>query len=128
MNLQTEVTRKQSTPSLQKNKHFLPPVRKGYVCVSGGKKCPFFGNLAWFTFLSPPFWDSPFWFITDENNTGSIAQKICKKLITCSSRRNLILTWVNPNYRRCTFDCFHIASQILQTIYFCYQLFQNYKI
>ena len=31
-----------------------------YVCVSGGKKFCFFGNLAYFVFLKYPFWDSLF--------------------------------------------------------------------
>ena len=34
-------------------------------CVSGGKKCLFFGNLACFVFLKHPFWDLPFCLITD---------------------------------------------------------------
>ena len=34
-----------------KNKHFLPPP---YVCVSGGKKCLFFGNFGVLCFLKTP--------------------------------------------------------------------------
>ena len=45
MNLKTGVTRKQSTTNFQKNKHFLPSDTHTYVCVSGGKKCSFFGKL-----------------------------------------------------------------------------------
>ena len=53
------VSRKQSTPNFPKNKDFLPPDTHTYVirkkkakgkitrnvCVSGGKKCSFFGNF-----------------------------------------------------------------------------------
>ena len=36
MNLKTGFSRKQSTPNLPKNEHFLPPDTQTYVCVSGG--------------------------------------------------------------------------------------------
>ena len=45
MNLKTGVSRKQSTPNFQKNKHFLRPDTRTYVCISGGKKCLFFGKF-----------------------------------------------------------------------------------
>ena len=50
-NLKTGVSRKQSTPKFPKNKHFLPHT---YVCVSGGKKCLFFGNFGVLCFLETP--------------------------------------------------------------------------
>ena len=61
------VSRKQSTPNFLKNEHFLPPDTHTYVCVSVGKKCLCVpgGTLACFVFLKYPFWDSPFWLITD---------------------------------------------------------------
>ena len=37
-----------------------------YAHVSGGKKCSFSQNLACFTFLLPPFWDSLFYLIADK--------------------------------------------------------------
>ena len=37
--------RKQSIPNFPKNEHFLPPDMHLYVCISGGKKCSFFGKL-----------------------------------------------------------------------------------
>ena len=52
--LKTGVSRKQSTPNFPnfpKNRHFLPP---GYVCVSEGKKCPFFGKFDVLCFLETP--------------------------------------------------------------------------
>ena len=42
---QKEVTRIQSTPNFPKKEHFLPPDTHTYVCVSGCKKCSFFGTL-----------------------------------------------------------------------------------
>ena len=38
-------------PKFPKNKHFLPPDMHTYVCVSGGKKCLFFGNFGVLCFL-----------------------------------------------------------------------------
>ena len=35
------------------------------MCVSGSKKCSFFGKLAVLSFLLPPFLDTPFCLITD---------------------------------------------------------------
>ena len=37
-----------------KNKHFLPPDRHTYGCVSGGKKCSFFGKFGALCFLETP--------------------------------------------------------------------------
>ena len=48
------VSRKQSTPKFPKNKPFLPPDTHTYVCVSGGKKCLFFGNFGVLCFLKTP--------------------------------------------------------------------------
>ena len=55
-NLKTGVSRKQSSSNFPKNRHFL--------CISGGKKCSFFGKLGVRCFLAL-FWDSPFCLITD---------------------------------------------------------------
>ena len=55
--LKTGVSRKQSTPKLPKNKHFLPPDTHTHVCVScvsGSKKCLFFGNFGVLCFLETP--------------------------------------------------------------------------
>ena len=41
------------------------PLIRAHVRVSGGKKCSFSENLAYFIFLKHPFWDLPFWLITD---------------------------------------------------------------
>ena len=46
-----EVTRKQRMLNFPKNGHFLPPDTHTYVCVSGGKKCPFFGKFGVLCFL-----------------------------------------------------------------------------
>ena len=53
-NLKTGVSRKQSTPNFSKNEHFLPPDTYTYVCVSGGKKCSFFGKFGVLCFLETP--------------------------------------------------------------------------
>ena len=45
------VSKKQSTPNVPKNKHFLPPDKHAYVCVSGSKKCSFYGKFAALCFL-----------------------------------------------------------------------------
>ena len=50
----TGVSRKQSTPNFPKNQDFLPPDMYTYVCVSGGKKCSFFGNLGVLCFFETP--------------------------------------------------------------------------
>ena len=54
MNLKIGVSRKQSLPNFPKNKHFLPPDTHTYVCVTGGKKCSFFGKSGVFCFLETP--------------------------------------------------------------------------
>ena len=49
------VTRKQSKPNFPKKQHFLPPdTQKTYVCVSGAKKCSFFGKFGELCFLVTP--------------------------------------------------------------------------
>ena len=53
-NLKTGVSRKQSTPNFPKSKHFLPPDTHTYVCISGGKKCLFFGKFGMLCFLETP--------------------------------------------------------------------------
>ena len=45
------VSKKQSTPNFPKNEHFLPPNAHAYVCVSGGKKCSFYGKFDVLCFL-----------------------------------------------------------------------------
>ena len=54
MNLRTGVSRKQSVPNSPKNEHFLPPDTHTNVCVSGGKKCSFFGKFGVLCFLETP--------------------------------------------------------------------------
>ena len=54
VNLRTGVSRKQSTPNFPKNEHFLPPDTHTFVCVSGGKKCSFFGEFGTLCFLETP--------------------------------------------------------------------------
>ena len=51
---QNGVSRKQSTSNFPKNEHFLPPDTHTYVCVSGGKKCSFFGKFDMLCFLETP--------------------------------------------------------------------------
>ena len=53
-NIKTGVSRRQSTSKFPKNKHFLPPDTHTCVCVSGGKKCLFFGNFDVLCFLETP--------------------------------------------------------------------------
>ena len=48
------VSRKQSLPNFPKNEHFLPPDTHTYVCVTGGKKCSFFGKSGVLCFLETP--------------------------------------------------------------------------
>ena len=48
------VSRKQSTPNFPKNEHFLPPDTHTYVCVTGAKKCLFFGKFGVLCFLKTP--------------------------------------------------------------------------
>ena len=63
---QSRCFKKTKHAKFSKNEHFLPPDTHTYVCVSGGKKCPFFRNLPCFFFLKHPLWDSPFCLITDD--------------------------------------------------------------
>ena len=51
MNLKTGASRTQSTPNCPKNEHFFTPDTHTYVCLSGGKKCSFFGNFGGLCFL-----------------------------------------------------------------------------
>ena len=60
------VSRKQSKLNFQKNEHFLPADKGTYVCVSGSKKCLFFGKFGVLCFLETPFWDSSFCLITND--------------------------------------------------------------
>ena len=53
-NLKAGVSREQSKPKFPKNKHFLHPDMHTYVCVSGGKKCLFFGNFGVLCSLETP--------------------------------------------------------------------------
>ena len=54
MNLKNGVSRKQSMSNFPKNEHFVPLDTHTYVCVSGGKKCSFFGKFVVFCFLETP--------------------------------------------------------------------------
>ena len=54
MNLKRGISRKQSTPNFPKNEHFLLPDTHTYVCVSGGKKCSFFGKFGVLCFFEIP--------------------------------------------------------------------------
>ena len=51
---QNGCSRKQSTPNFPNIKRFLPPDTHTYVCVSGGKKCSFFGKFGVVCFLETP--------------------------------------------------------------------------
>ena len=46
--------KKQSTPNFPKNEHLLPPDKRKYVCVSGVKKCSFFGQFGVLCVLEAP--------------------------------------------------------------------------
>ena len=48
------VSRKQSTPYIPKNEHFLPHDTHMYVSISGGKKYSFFGKFSVLCFLEKP--------------------------------------------------------------------------
>ena len=50
-NLKTGVSRKQSTPNFPKKRTFLTTDMHTDVCVSGDKKCSFFGKLGVLSFL-----------------------------------------------------------------------------
>ena len=47
-------SRKQSTPNFLKNEHLFPPDTHTCVCVSGGKKCSFFGKFGMLCFRVTP--------------------------------------------------------------------------
>ena len=51
---QNECQRKQGRRNFPKNEHFLPPDKHTSVCVSGGKKCSFFGKLSLIFLLVKP--------------------------------------------------------------------------
>ena len=53
VNLKTGISRKQSTPNFPKNEHFLL-LDMHKLCVSGGKKCSFFGKFGVLCFLETP--------------------------------------------------------------------------
>ena len=55
-NLKTGITRKQITPNFPRSKYFLPPDTHTHVCVSGGKKCLFFGKFGLLSFCVTPVW------------------------------------------------------------------------
>ena len=46
--------KKQSAPNFSKKQYFLPPDTHLYVCVSGVKKCSFFGKFGVLCFLETP--------------------------------------------------------------------------
>ena len=48
-----------------KNEHFLPSDTHSMCAYQGVNVC-FSENLPFFVFLKHPFWDSPFWLITDD--------------------------------------------------------------
>ena len=48
-----------------KNEHFLPSDTHSTCAYQGVNVC-FSENLPFFVFLKHPFWDSPFWLITDD--------------------------------------------------------------
>ena len=85
-NLKTGAPRKQSMPNFSKNEHSLPLIRTGTCVYQGVKNVCFSENLACFVFLKHPFWDLPFWLITNNliwriNSTNSFLIKLAK-LIT----------------------------------------------
>ena len=45
---------KRSSPNYPKSDHFLPPDTNTYLCVSGGKKCSFFGKFGVLCFFETP--------------------------------------------------------------------------
>ena len=45
---------KKSTPNVPRDEHFFPPDTYTYVCVSGCKKCSFFGKFGMLCFLETP--------------------------------------------------------------------------
>ena len=71
----------------RKNEQFQLPDTLIYVCVSGAKKCSFFGNLVCFVFLWRPFWDSSFCLITDE--LGPFYPQTLTKDLYCKKKLSL---------------------------------------
>ena len=65
-NLETSVSRKESTPNFPKNDYFLLTDSTPTCAYQGVRKIRFLENLAWFVFLKHPFWDLYFYLITDE--------------------------------------------------------------
>ena len=55
VNPKTKVTRKQSMPNFLKNEHILSPDTLTYMCISGSKKCSFFGKFGYLRFEICPF-------------------------------------------------------------------------
>ena len=60
------VTRKQRTPNFLKHEHFSLPDTHTCVCVSGGKKCSFFGKFGVLCFLVTPVLRFAIFLIADE--------------------------------------------------------------
>ena len=50
-NLKTSVLRKQRAPKFPKNEHFLLPYTDTNVCISGCKRCSFFGKFGLLCFF-----------------------------------------------------------------------------
>ena len=46
-----------------------------YLCLSGGKNVRFLKNIVWFVYLKHPFWNSLFWFITDDMYCTNLRMK-----------------------------------------------------
>ena len=65
------VSKRQSTPNFPNNEHILPPDTHTYVCVSGGKKCSFFGKFGVLCFLETPILSS-FEIFTETQNKNTI--------------------------------------------------------
>ena len=76
------------TQNFPKKLHFLPPDTQTYVCVSGGKKCYFFGKKTLAQVFYCEFWKkfkntSPFY----QNTSGPLLLVILKY---CNTWKNLI--------------------------------------
>ena len=52
--------------NFRKTNIFYPLIRTGTYAYQRVRNVRFSENLACFIFLKHPFWDSPFWFITDD--------------------------------------------------------------
>ena len=83
-------TRKQSVPNFPKSEYFWTPNMHTYVRKSGVRNFLFSGNLPYFVFLLPPFWDSLFCLITNKLVSLLLCFIICtwlyqhEKRINCS--------------------------------------------